>query len=185
MLRGRTLQLEGKKEEKYRKTSLSAPQAAQVISETLGDAFLRLRLRDQAKALAMLADAPELAGLQELRAPLVDLEVRGLPALRYFGGLAWAPLVGRLAAGAERRYVMLGGKGGVGKTSAAAALGVQLAAEGHNTLVVSTDPAHSLSDSLAQARPARAEPQSTRLGCLSDLLAVLLRASDHWRYPSL
>ena len=125
-----------------------------MISETLGDAFLRLRLRDQAKALAMLADAPELAGLQELRAPLVDLEVRGLPALRYFGGLAWAPLVGRLAAGPERRYVMLGGKGGVGKTSAAAALGVQLAAEGHNTLVVSTDPAHSLSDSLAQARPA-------------------------------
>ena len=123
-----------------------------MISEALGDAFLRLRLRDQAKALAMLADAPELAGLQELRAPLVDLEVRGLPALRYFGGLAWAPLMGRLAAGAERRYVMLGGKGGVGKTSAAAALGVQLAQEGHNTLVVSTDPAHSLSDSLAQAR---------------------------------
>jgi len=48
---------------------------------------------------------------------------------------------------------MLGGKGGVGKTSAAAALAVQLAAAGHNTLVVSTDPAHSLSDSLDQARP--------------------------------
>ena len=133
--------------------------AAQVISEALGDAFLRLRLRDQAKALAMLAGAPELAGLQQLRAPLVDLEVRGLPALRYFGGLAWAPVVGRLAAGAERRYVMLGGKGGVGKTSAAAALAVQLAQEGHSTLVVSTDPAHSLSDSLAQARPCACSAQ--------------------------
>ena len=45
---------------------------------------------------------------------------------------------------------MLGGKGGVGKTSSAASLAVQLAAEGHPTLVVSTDPAHSLSDSLDQ-----------------------------------
>ncbi len=52
--------------------------------------------------------------------------------------------------GSERKYFMLGGKGGVGKTSSAASLAVQLAAEGHPTLVVSTDPAHSLSDSLDQ-----------------------------------
>ena len=45
---------------------------------------------------------------------------------------------------------MLGGKGGVGKTSSAASLAVKLAEEGHSTLVVSTDPAHSLSDSLDQ-----------------------------------
>lgn len=45
---------------------------------------------------------------------------------------------------------MLGGKGGVGKTSSAASLAVKLAEAGHSTLVVSTDPAHSLSDSLDQ-----------------------------------
>ena len=56
-----------------------------------------------------------------------------------------------MSAGAGRRYVMVSGKGGVGKTSLAASLAVQFATEGHNTLVVSTDPAHSLSDSLAQA----------------------------------
>ncbi len=53
-------------------------------------------------------------------------------------------------AGKERKYFMLGGKGGVGKTSSAASLAVQLAAAGHPTLIVSTDPAHSLSDSLDQ-----------------------------------
>lgn len=45
---------------------------------------------------------------------------------------------------------MLGGKGGVGKTSSAASLGVRLGSQGGPTLVVSTDPAHSLSDSLDQ-----------------------------------
>lgn len=57
-----------------------------------------------------------------------------------------------LSAGTARKYVMVSGKGGVGKTSLAASLAVKFAAAGHNTLVVSTDPAHSLSDSLAQAR---------------------------------
>ena len=40
--------------------------------------------------------------------------------------------------------------GGVGKTSLSASLALRLAEAGHTVLVVSTDPAHSLSDSLAQ-----------------------------------
>lgn len=55
-----------------------------------------------------------------------------------------------LCAGTERKYIMVSGKGGVGKTSLAASLAVRFAQEGHTTLVVSTDPAHSLGDSLAQ-----------------------------------
>ena len=55
-----------------------------------------------------------------------------------------------MVAGTERKYYMLGGKGGVGKTSCAASLAVKFANSGHPTLVVSTDPAHSLSDSFAQ-----------------------------------
>lgn len=43
-------------------------------------------------------------------------------------------------------FVLYGGKGGVGKTTCAAAHGLKLAREGTRTLVVSTDPAHSLSD---------------------------------------
>lgn len=45
---------------------------------------------------------------------------------------------------------MISGKGGVGKTSLSASLAAKLAAAGHTTLVVSTDPAHSLGDSLDQ-----------------------------------
>ncbi|WP_416838916.1 ArsA family ATPase [Haloferax sp. DFSO52] len=45
-------------------------------------------------------------------------------------------------------YVLYGGKGGVGKTTMAAATALASAADGTSTLVVSTDPAHSLSDTL-------------------------------------
>jgi arsenite-transporting ATPase len=45
------------------------------------------------------------------------------------------------------RIILYTGKGGVGKTSIAAATAVKSAAEGKRTLVVSTDPAHSLGDS--------------------------------------
>ncbi|URE23826.1 Arsenical pump-driving [Musa troglodytarum] len=55
-----------------------------------------------------------------------------------------------MASGTKRKYYMLGGKGGVGKTSCAASLAVKFANHGHPTIIVSTDPAHSLSDSFAQ-----------------------------------
>ncbi len=45
------------------------------------------------------------------------------------------------------RILLFSGKGGVGKTSVAAATGVHLAASGKKTLVMSVDPAHSLGDS--------------------------------------
>ena len=51
-------------------------------------------------------------------------------------------------------YVLYGGKGGVGKTTCAAATALASAAAGTKTLVVSTDPAHSLSDTLGVDVPA-------------------------------
>ena len=50
-------------------------------------------------------------------------------------------------------YVLYGGKGGVGKTTMAAATALASARGGTSTLVVSTDPAHSLSDSLGTEVP--------------------------------
>lgn len=45
------------------------------------------------------------------------------------------------------RILLFSGKGGVGKTSLAAATGVRLSQLGYRTLVMSVDPAHSLGDS--------------------------------------
>jgi arsenite/tail-anchored protein-transporting ATPase len=50
----------------------------------------------------------------------------------------------------ERRYVMFGGKGGLGKTTFSAATGYWLAKRGHRVLVFSVDPQASLSDIFEQ-----------------------------------
>ena len=65
-------------------------------------------------------------------------------------------------------HVLYGGKGGVGKTTCAAATALARAREGTPTLVVSTDPAHSLSDVFDT--PVGSEPTRIREGL--DLWAV-------------
>ena len=91
-----------------------------------------------------------------------------------------ASMFDEIAAGTERKYLMISGKGGVGKTSLAASLAVRLAAAGHQTLVVSTDPAHSLSDSLAQVS-SRHRAHGCRLrahgGPAATALTLLIRQS--------
>jgi arsenite-transporting ATPase len=48
----------------------------------------------------------------------------------------------------DTRVLLFTGKGGVGKTTLAAATAVRAAELGHRTLILSSDPAHSLSDAL-------------------------------------
>ncbi|MGG4773783.1 ArsA family ATPase [Paenalcaligenes sp. Me52] len=52
---------------------------------------------------------------------------------------------------ATRRLILLGGKGGVGKTTMSSALAVLAASTGRKVLLVSTDPAHSLSDAFGRS----------------------------------
>jgi len=60
----------------------------------------------------------------------------------------------------ELSFLLFGGKGGVGKTTAAAAMGLYLAGQraDRKVLVISTDPAHSLSDSFDQPIGDRVTP---------------------------
>src|SRR5438445_11434532 len=50
----------------------------------------------------------------------------------------------------DRRYIMFGGKGGLGKTTFSAATGYWLAKQGKKVLIFSVDPQASLSDIFKQ-----------------------------------
>jgi arsenite-transporting ATPase len=70
------------------------------------------------------------------------------------------------------------GKGGVGKTSVAAATGLRCAELGHRTLVLSTDPAHSLADSFD--RELGHDPQLIRPNLWGAELDALMELEGNW-----
>jgi arsenite-transporting ATPase len=138
--------------------------------------FCRARTRMQSRWLG--AFKRNFKSLRTRRVPLFPSEVRGVEALRRFARAVWQPIGdggqdggGRrkgkpssLPSSASipssssfpldpRRLVIFGGKGGVGKTTAAASYSLALAEreESARVLLFSTDPAHSLSDSFDEA----------------------------------
>jgi arsenite-transporting ATPase len=121
------------------------------------------------RALAAMPAA--LAGLPQDRVPLRPFDMVGLPALRALLDLAAEPpqrrrpapavlgeaqplhaLADELAA-KDRGLVMVMGKGGVGKTTIAAALAVALTARGKTVHLSTTDPAAHLAGTLEGSVP--------------------------------
>jgi len=76
------------------------------------------------------------------------------------------------------RVLLLTGKGGVGKTSMALATALGAAVHGHRTIVLSTDPAHSLGDSLA--RPVGAAPVEVAPNLMAQEIGVLAELDRAW-----
>ena len=76
------------------------------------------------------------------------------------------------------RTILYTGKGGVGKTSVAAATARRCAAAGARTLVLSTDPAHSLADVLEQ--PVGSEPTAAGPGLWVQQVSAQDELEQHW-----
>jgi arsenite-transporting ATPase len=77
------------------------------------------------------------------------------------------------------RVLLFTGKGGVGKTTVAAATAVRAAAAGLRTLVMSTDPAHSLGDSFDEEIGSTPTQLSERLW--AQQIDAQERLEDNWR----
>ncbi|HKP85912.1 MAG TPA: ArsA family ATPase [Blastocatellia bacterium] len=131
--------------------------------------YCRARVRSQKPWLKRATS--EFDSLRVTQAPLLSEEVRGFDALRRFALQTWGKDVAATDEAPDqtkgpklkpsyvllpapeviksRRLLIFGGKGGVGKTTAAAAAAIALAERDSEArvLVFSTDPAHSLSDS--------------------------------------
>src|SRR5581483_5442493 len=76
------------------------------------------------------------------------------------------------------RVLLFTGKGGVGKTTVAAATALRCAELGHRTIVVSTDPAHSLAD--AFDRPLDGRPVAVRGRLWGQQLDTTERWEETW-----
>jgi len=149
-------------------------------------AFCRVRVKAQKRWLTELSK--HFKALDLHRVLLRATEVRGLEALKSFGEQIWIgtdspaeAVIKREKASPlhrktkelsfdDRRIWIFGGKGGVGKTTAAASFALALAKRATNKriLVFSTDPAHSLSDSFNETIGAL----KTGVGALRNLDAM-------------
>ncbi|KAJ0960678.1 hypothetical protein J5N97_001432 [Dioscorea zingiberensis] len=62
----------------------------QVLPPSSSDCkFCAMKIKDQMRALDMIQNDPELMSLKIIQSPLVDVEIRGVPALRFMGEMVW------------------------------------------------------------------------------------------------
>jgi arsenite-transporting ATPase len=141
-----------------------------VLPQAAGDEELAQALRAR-EAAAVAAIPPGVAGLPRDVLDLKPNNMVGIPALEsLFEGTSDAGITGNVAHASEvgdaalaalvneveldgHGLVMCMGKGGVGKTTVAAAIAVALAKRGHEVHLTTTDPAAHLTETLQTAVP--------------------------------
>ncbi|MFH1951343.1 MAG: ArsA family ATPase [Pseudomonadota bacterium] len=128
--------------------------------------FCASKVKDQSGSIKEIEEAFDQYNL--IKSPLFPYEIQGIKSLEKYADIlleeaqAKELVVNKKVAGAsqaqqinqpridpEVKFVMFGGKGGVGKTSMAASMAVHLARKhpDQKVLIYSVDPAHSLADS--------------------------------------
>lgn len=62
----------------------------QILPPSASDCkFCAVKRKDQMRALDMIQNDPELSSLMITQSPLVDVEIRGVPALKFMGDIVW------------------------------------------------------------------------------------------------
>jgi len=148
-------------------------------ADTGGDPLAKALLQRDHDALATMT--PDVAALPRAQFTLRAENLVGIDALKRFAGrggktpisaasaaveIADFPMLGDLVDDLEKPgkgLIMLMGKGGVGKTTMAAAVACELAARGHEVLLTTTDPAAHITETLSGNLPgltvARIDPE--------------------------
>lgn len=165
-----------------------------IVDPACAEALYKARLAMQTKYMEQIA---ELYGedFHITSMPLLSGEVRGTKALQQYSNLLrvekkefthnmqgmndigeYEGSLKNITDDKNLRWVFVGGKGGVGKTTTSSALGVALEKLGKKTLLVSTDPAHNLSDAFAQKISSGTDP--TKIKDYNSLYALEVDASE-------
>ena len=120
----------------------------QVMATSADLKYVKNRAMGQKRTISALKSfvASLTGGIEVTEVGYVDTEVTGIYGLRFFHQLAHPSSVTMPASNAinSKKLTIFGGKGGVGKTTSSASWALKLADSGFKTLVVSSDPAHSL-----------------------------------------
>ena len=171
---------------------------AMMPTETIGDPLAAALLKRDQEALASMT--AEVGALPRKVFALRSENLVGLDALKRFAAGATDmpksanvqalnssdfPMLGELVDGIEapgKGLVMFMGKGGVGKTTMAAAVATELASRGHEVLLTTTDPAAHITETLSGEQQnltvSRIDPEAETIKYQEQIMATKGRHLD-------